>query len=105
MPPPSSLILTLRRIRTNDQLPNLQRRIRARQPFRHDARVRRLAFAMLRRFGVRQVFIHGDGTRANPVAGHVRVGYIFDDVVPGLWYFPYARCGVSGAALRRGEEV
>ena len=86
------LMLTLRRIRTNDQLSHLQRRIRARKPLCHLPRS--ISFTLpapFGRLGIRQIAIHrpaGHGPRSDPMARHVRIRDILDQIIPRLRNLP-----------------
>ena len=87
------LVLTLRRVRTNDQLPHLQRRIRSRKPLCHLPRS--ISFTLpapFGRLGIRQIAIHrpaaGHGPRSDAMASHVRVRNILDQIIPRLRNLP-----------------
>ena len=84
---PPSLVLTLRRISRNNQLPHLQRRIRARQPLRHGPRIR-LPLPKLRPLRIRQILIHRHAPRPRPMTRHIRIGHILHQPVPALRHFP-----------------
>lgn len=83
----TSLVLTLRRIRGNNQLSNLQCRVCARQPLRHLSRVGH-PFPMFGLFRIGPFLVHGHGTSPHSVASHVRVRHILYQDVPRLGYFP-----------------
>ena len=111
-------MLTLRRIRRNDQLTDLQRRIRPRQPLRQSPRIPR-PLAPLGFLRIRQIPIHGHTARADAMPRHVGIGDVLDEVVPRLGHLPMdvsrfgheevvvGRVGVEGEGLHfpaRGEE-
>ena len=113
-------MLTLRRIRRNDQLTDLQRRIRPGQPLSHGPRVRPLLAApRLGPLRIGQIPIHGHTARPDPMPRHVRIRDVLDEIVPALRDLPVnitrfrheevivGRVGVEGEGLHlpaRGEQ-
>ena len=114
-------MLTLRRIRRNDQLTDLQRRIGPRQPLRQRPRIRH-RLAALPRLGplrIRQIPIHRHAARPDPMPRHIRIRDVLDEIVPRLRHLPMhiarfrheeviiGREGVEGERLHlpaRGEQ-
>ena len=115
-------MLTLRRIRRNDQLTDLQRRIRPGQPLRQSPRSRHRLAALPPRLGclrIRQIPIHGHTARPDPMPRHIPIRDVLDEIVPRLRDLPVhvarfrheevivGREGVEGERLHppaRGEQ-